>query len=450
MHYKIIYILLLTSLTISQSFFNRIIPGELYYNDAKSMSMGRTNSSMGNSSWSTISNPSLLSNNKDGIHVDLNLGFDSISERRSIIFKDEWEEALGETDYVFNQNNNFSNSFGVIFSASLWKFKVTGSISQNPFLSLDYNYSEEVRGDSNLDDGIIGINDPIVGYQTYSTNGVLDVQSAGISFAFKSNKRKDYSVGLGVNRILDTNITDKIKLIVIDDSYGTDNLSLMDDVANMYSLTTDKQFHTLGAQIPLTNELVIALSYEESISIFDNTGPGLLLGGISNIVGLPQLFGFEDGELSYLVNGFNYKKPEKKNFGISYYPQSNVNMILVFEIENKYLDHSVKVTGIDYDINDYKLGFEYTPHNSYPMRAGLVYSESVFSAVEPTAILTLGTGAKIGKVEFDFAMNYSTTKYKYFDILPLEDIYNLSCDDIGCDNVTENKLSFLTTFKIGF
>ena len=450
MHYKIIYILLLTSLTISQSFFNRIIPGELYYNDAKSMSMGRTNSSMGNSSWSTISNPSLLSNNKDGIHVDLNLGFDSISERRSIIFKDEWEEALGETDYVFNQNNNFSNSFGVIFSASLWKFKVTGSISQNPFLSLDYNYSEEVRGDSNLDDGIIGINDPIVGYQTYSTNGVLDVQSAGISFAFKSNKRKDYSVGLGVNRILDTNITDKIKLIVIDDSYGTDNLSLMDDVANMYSLTTDKQFHTLGAQIPLTNELVIALSYEESISIFDNTGPGLLLGGISNIVGLPQLFGFEDGELSYLVNGFNYKKPEKKNFGISYYPQSNVNMILVFEIENKYLDHSVKVTGIDYDINDYKLGFEYTPHNSYPMRAGLVYSESVFSAVEPTAILTLGTGAKIGKVEFDFAMNYSTTKYKYFDILPLEDIYNLSCGDIGCDNVTENKLSFLTTFKIGF
>ena len=450
MHYKIIYILILISLTFSQSFFNRIIPGELYYNDAKSMSMGRTNSSIGNSSWSTISNPSLLSNNKDGIHVDLNLGFDSISERRSIIFKDEWEEALGETDYVFNQNNNFSNSFGAIFSASLWKFKVTGSISQNPFLSLDYNYSEEVRGDSNLDDGIIGINDPIVGYQTYSTNGVLDVQSAGISFAFKSNKRKDYSVGLGVNRILDTNITDKIKLIVIDDSYGTENLSLMDDVANMYSLTADKQFHTLGAQIPLTDELVIALSYEESISIFDNTGPGLLLGGISNIVGLPQLFGFEDGELSYLVNGFNYKKPEKKNFGISYYPQSNVNMILVFEIENKYLDHSVKVSGIDYDINDYKLGFEYTPHNSYPMRAGLVYSESIFSAVEPTAILTLGTGAKIGKVEFDFAMNYSTTKYKYFDILPLEDIYNLSCDDIGCDNVTENKLSFLTTFKIGF
>ena len=98
-------------MTFSQSFFNRIIPGELYYNDAKSMSMGRTNSSIGNSSWSTISNPSLLSNNKDGIHVDLSLGFDSISERRSIIFKDEWEEALGETDYVSTCLDHKRDSF---------------------------------------------------------------------------------------------------------------------------------------------------------------------------------------------------------------------------------------------------------------------------------------------------------------------------------------------------
>jgi len=449
MHYKIIYILILTSLTFSQSFFNRVIPEELYYNDAKSMSMGRTNSSIGNSSWSTISNPSLLSNNKDGIHVDLNLGFDSISERRSIIFKDEWEEALGETDYVFNQNNNFSNSFGIIYGESIDRYKVTLSISQNPFLSLDYNYSEEVRGDSNLDDGIIGINDPIVGYQTYSTNGVLDVQSAGISFAFKSDKRKDYSVGLGVNRILDTTLTDKIKLIVIDDSYGTENLSLMDDILNEYKLKTDKQFHTLGAQLPISNELVLTLSYQENIWIYD-TGLGLSMGGISNIVGLPQLFYFQDNNLYYLLNSFVFKMPEKKNIGLTYYPKSNVNMILVFEIENKYFDHTIKVAGIDYDINEYKLGFEYAPHNSYPIRAGLVYRESLFSAIEPTAILTLGTGAKIGKVEFDFAMNYSTTKYKYFDIFPLEDIYNLSCDDIGCDNVTENKLSFLTTFKIGF
>ena len=199
-------------MTFSQSFYNRIIPQELYYNDAKSISMGRTNSSISNNSGSIISNPALLSNTIDGIHIDMTLGFDSISERRSIIFKDEWEEALGETDYVFNQNNYFNNSYGITYSNSLWRFKVTGSISQKPFLSLDYNYLEEIRDDAGLDDGIIGIKDPIVGYQSYSTNGNLDVQSAGVSFGCKTDKRKDYSIGIGVNRILDTNLVEQINL----------------------------------------------------------------------------------------------------------------------------------------------------------------------------------------------------------------------------------------------
>ena len=109
MHYKIIYIIIITSSIFSQSFFNRIVPEELYYNDARSMSMGKTNISTGKSSGNIISNPALLSNYIDGIHIDMNIDFRSISERRSIIFKDECDEALGETDYVFNQNNYLMN-----------------------------------------------------------------------------------------------------------------------------------------------------------------------------------------------------------------------------------------------------------------------------------------------------------------------------------------------------
>ena len=106
--------------------------------------------------------------------------------------------------------------------------------------------------------------------------------------------------------------------------------------------------------------------------------------------------------------------------------------------------------GADRSINEYKLGFEYAPYNSYPIRAGLVYKESVFDMIEAISVLTLGTGMKIGKVELDLAMNYSTFSYKYFDIFPLEDIYDQSCDVVGCDNVTENRLSFLTTIKMEF
>ena len=143
-----------------------------------------------------------------------------------------------------------------------------------------------------------------------------------------------------------------------------------------------------------------------------------------------------------------YRKPEKNNLGFIYSPKSNINMLITFEAVNSFWE--VSGPGLDNNIFEYKIGFEYSPYQSYPIRAGLVYSESPFSIIEPASTLTLGTGKKIGRFEFDVAMNYSTIKYKYFDIFPLEDIYSLSCEDIGCDNVTENKLSFLTTLKIGF
>ena len=446
MHYKLIYIILITSSIFSQSFFNRIVPEEIYFNGAKSMSIGRTIISTDNSSGSIISNPALLSNNVDGLSIDMNFEFRAISERRSIIFKDEWEEALGETDYVFNQNNYFNNGYGITYNKTFERFKVSTSISQKPFLSLNYNYEEEIRGDSNLGDGVLGIRDPIVGYQTYSTSGTSDVQSFGISFSLENKNKRNFSFGMGINNILDTKLIDKIELIIIDDSYGLDNMSSIDNVTNSYLLTSEDSFFTLGFQIPFTKDLTLTLSYEEDIMLgypietFDID--------VSNIVGLPQLFGFENDQLTYLIEGLVYQKPEKKNLGLTYLPQSNINMLLAFEITNRYWES--EMGGMDNNINEYKLGFEYAPYNSYPIRAGLVYSESPFNSIEPTSILTLGTGKKIGRIEFDLAMNYATYRYKYFDIFPLEDIYNLNCEDVGCDNVTENKLTFLTTFKIGF
>ena len=239
MHYKPIYIILITSSVFSQSFFNRIVPEEIYFNGAKSMSIGRTIISTDNSSGSIISNPALLSNNVDGLNIDVNFDFRAISERRSIIFKDEWDEALGETDYVFNQNNYFNHGYGITYNKTFERFKVSTSISQKPFLSLNYNYEEEIRGDSNLGDGVLGIRDPIVGYQTYSTSGTSDVQSFGISFSLENKNKRNFSFGIGVNNILDTKLIDKIELIIIDDSYGLDNMSSIDNVINSYLLTSE-------------------------------------------------------------------------------------------------------------------------------------------------------------------------------------------------------------------
>ena len=168
------------------------------------------------------------------------------------------------------------------------------------------------------------------------------------------------------------------------------------------------------------------------------------------MVGLPQYLEFDDNNyLSYLVTGAEYHKPKKYQFGLTYYPKSNINMLFVFEFGNKNWDFNVP--GLENNINEYKLGFEYAPYDSYPIRAGLVYSESIFDVIDPKATLTLGTALKIGGAEFDLAMNYSMLSYKYIDIFPLEeDYYGSSCDLVICDKVTESNLSFLTTIKIGF
>ena len=448
MRYKYLYIIFF-SIMFSQSFFNRILPGEVYVGDAKSMAIGNSSLTTSYGSSVIVSNPAKILSFSESYILDLNINFNSLSERRSIVFKDEWEESLGETDYVFNQNNTFNHSFGFLYKHSLKKIKLGVGIMSKPYLSFDYNYDEEVRGDSNLADGIIGINDPVIGFHSYKTKGTMDVQSLGFSFSF-NDFFKNLTFGLGINRLKDSMINDSVKLSVIDSYYDAMNLANISDFNNSYLISGDS-FMSIGIDFKMLNQLIFSASIQESALVSDGTELDFFSNSISNYVGLPQFFDFENEELVFSLNGFYLNLPEKKNIGLLYTPKSNINMNLIFELTNRYFKHDINVAGIDYDVNEYKIGFEYSPMNSYPIRAGLVYSESVFNAVSPKSILTLGTGVNFSKsITMDVAMNYSTYNYKYYDILPLEDIFDYSCDVIDCDTVTENNLSFLTTLKVEF
>ena len=72
MHYKIIFLLITVPVIYGQSFFNRVIPEELYLDDAKSMAIARSSMSTNNNSGSILSNPALLSNNREGFNIDFN------------------------------------------------------------------------------------------------------------------------------------------------------------------------------------------------------------------------------------------------------------------------------------------------------------------------------------------------------------------------------------------
>ena len=170
MFFKILYILFLLNISFSQSFFNRIQPDEIYLGDARSMSIGNILSTSSNSGL-LISHPEQMPFTNKRINFDFDIEIQSISERRSNQFKDYFDSFIEESDYVFNQNNDFKYSFSLIFNIGantnnkMWDFaeNLSIGISYKPFSSFDYSFKEELRGGwsngSNL-----GIKDPIVGY----------------------------------------------------------------------------------------------------------------------------------------------------------------------------------------------------------------------------------------------------------------------------------------------
>ena len=455
MQYKKYIVLLFISGLFSQSVFNRIFPEEYYPGDAKSMGAGHSYLAFSNSSKLVLTNPAKLS--RISRSVDFNINISSIAERRSRIIKDNWGDFLAETDYVFNKHNFVSKSLGFILGGRLFnkeKFKFGFGYHYSPIYSLNYNYDEEVRSDADLEDAIVGISDPIIGYHIFKNSGDIAVHSVGFSLFNESYK---YALGFSINQVQSTEIKDEIFVNLIDPSYYiNNNIAETQELDNSYSIEGcehechnpvfavlgNKKFHTISLEF-INDDIEFTFAYEEDYRIKTNTSNSIQL---SPHTGLPLLFEMNSvNELEYLISGLNFKKPKKISFGVLYNPKNSKQLSIAFETTERMWD----LDFIDSNIREYRFGFSFQPFKSFPIRSGLVYSESLLT--DPKTIITLGTGRKFGKhVAFDIAANYSTFKYYNYDLFPENDIFNMSCESIQCDKITENRLNLLTTVRVTF
>ena len=115
-----LYIFILCSMIFSQSYFNRIIGGDIQFGDARSMAMGNSYITTGSTSSVTSVNParlSYLANGNKHFLFDIQFNGFMYYERRSISILNDFDDFLVETDYVSNQHYNFYNSLGIIFTA---------------------------------------------------------------------------------------------------------------------------------------------------------------------------------------------------------------------------------------------------------------------------------------------------------------------------------------------
>ena len=435
MRFKFLFILILCNYIFGQSLLNRAVGGDNSFGSARSYGMGFTHTINTNNSSMIRYNPSLLSYvAKNQLFIyDFQLNGYLIKERRSILVKDYFGDFLTYADYLNNENiyNDFQG--GMIINLKN-TFAISGAIL--PLATFDYDYIEEIRGSADVEDGDVGMKDPLVGYQIFNTSGKLNSLSLGASYSYNINNIHYYNIGFGYHKILNTEITDNIYI----DSLTTqiENLSEVENYFNRESFNDLGGYYSSGFSY-FNNEFLFSLNFESDILIQKELICGY------------QTFNFIDstGTISYLdssnanfiFSGLNYYKPQKLNIGISYNPKENSDLTVSAEYEIN------KVNNLEYlkDYNIYKLGFEYILPSLTPIRGGLVYKTSPINLIPDQSIITCGTGGSFNNIFYDIGLSYSLFDYYYPDLFPIEDtIHN------GFDKITESKLSILFTLRYLF
>ncbi|MBI45616.1 MAG: hypothetical protein CMG66_05590 [Candidatus Marinimicrobia bacterium] len=462
---RISYIIIaLSSLIFSQSYFNRILGGDIQFGDARSMSLANTHVSTGISSSITAVNPARLSyllGGKEGFSFDFQIMSNLLFERRSIGAFDTFGDYNVDTDYVSNQSSNFYNSLGFIMSGNqLQKSNFAIGFSFMPLASFNYIYEEEVRGKESFSDGeLIGSKDPLIGFQRYQNKGEINLVSLGFGYSHAVPFNDGLvSFGYSINRVLKSKVEDSIMIIeypnTLDYSVYT-NLSNLEDMDHK-SHTPYDTYETFSIEIPFpySKKSSVIISVETDAMIKSDN---YLEYSNSELSGLPYFLNYNadsdpsfNPEYNFVLKGVEFYKPKKMTFGLRL---DNYRTLFVFEVDREFYNQQDEnnYDNLLNDISHYRFAFEHRFKLGSSIRMGLLYKEPIINGFDPIAKLTLGSNKSFNKnLNLDFALSYYITDYKYDDIFPvLLPSTTLDCS-IDCETVTESNLSISTTLKWKF
>ena len=432
--YHILFVYFLLSVMTSQSLLNRAIGEELEFGSARSYGMGLTHALNADNTSLLRFNPSRLSSYMDEnfINYDFQIFSSSILERRSMMVKDYFGDFLTYADYVYNQNILTNFYGGMAYNPNN---NLSLAISFIPVTNFSYYYEEEVRGSNDVEEGDIGIRDPIVGYHILENEGQLNSLSIGSSFYINHNTSDEFSMYLGwaLHNLMDFTISDEIYVDVI--SNNSDNLSTLISHDELYDINNIGSFLSIGVTIE-TNTIHFGISHESSLSIdydYENFNYMDSIGVISYLDNLGQ---------NYTGSGFGYFKPPKYCLAISYKPLMLDAMTISFEIDYNVFSNRTDYSNLFNDQRIFKFGFEYFLSNSRPLRAGIVYKTSAVALIPPTSIITFGTGGRVWDIFYDLGVSYSSFEYFYPDLFPI-------LNDIRDDNdrISESNINFILSLK---
>jgi len=425
MHSKFLTILILFNLIFCQFLLNRAIGEDITFGSSRSYAMGGTNRTNGNNSSLTRYNPSLLKRavNGDSSFIDLQFNLNSNSERRSILVKDFFGDFLTYADYVNNINTYHYLQGGFISNINN---RIAVGLSFLPLASFNYDYIEEVRGSADIEDGDVGLKDPLEGYHQFHSSGVLNTISFGVSLT----DINQFSLGFGLNQTLNTTITDEFSV----DTLSTDfeNLSLANDYFSDKSLKTSENFISIGVSY-IENDFLFSFNIESDLLVQTKN-----YNSYNFIDSLGIISYLDSTNTNFILDGLNYYKPSQLSFGISYNPRGNSDLTITSELQhNQYNKFSYFK-----DSYIYRFGFEYILPSNIPIRSGLIYKQAPMETLPDQSIITWGSGGRYGQFSYDFSFSYTFFDYYYPTLFVVtNEEYN------NFDQITDSKLSFVLGIK---
>jgi len=369
---------------------------------------------------------------------------------------------------VSNQHGHFYNSLGFIASKKINNsndFTFGFGLSLMPLASFNYNYEEEVRF-QNMDidtPGDIGIVDAALGFHVYNSKGTIDLASLGVGLSIRDDSSvRPASLGISINRLLSTTITD---YIAIDTLYNSINPNVYSNLSNFETSNQSiniktKYYSTFSLEIPFRKKNSIVFAIEQASSISDdNIGSNI---SVSNLSGLPWYLDYNEQTNMYSlkINGTEYFKPKKITFGLRLNELQRAGSLMVFEFAREYYgNHRFNYSTDDSeneifklnDVYNYKIAFEHKFRLGPEIRMGLAYKTSMIKLLKPITNFTMGSNKKINKnLDIDFALSYHITNYRYDDIFPSTAPNDETNCNEHCETINESNMTISTTFKWEF
>ena len=427
---------LLFSAMFSQSFFNTVMGEEYFSGSSRSAAMGYSRLSGDNPATLTGSYPAALSRLDEAYSLHFSLSGKSLLEQRSMPLKDMFGDFLEDGVYVVNRDQIGYGNLAIGKGFTVSDFSLGVGLQYSPMSVFHYQYKEEVRDRTSLDDGIIGSKDPLIGYHTLNSSGKTDVLSLGAGADYQINSKLAVRLGMSVNMISDAEFSLSQSVQVIQDT-GT-NLSEVEPFDLIFN-TSSETFTTLSGDVVFSNGITLSTAYESAIELNKTVADSIINFEPSGLS--PELTTYLT---SYYLNGINssvLSLPSRFSAGISYAPRAVVPMEFIVEFEFRpYSD----ITGNIYkDTRTWRVGFEYLAGGKTPVRAGYLFKESPIPSIPPETAFTIGTGRQLGKLNIDLSGRYSLNSYAYPDLFPVD-------GDVrpDLDTVQETRFDVMATFSM--